>query len=481
MARPRIITIREWLLATSHALGVSTESLLAEIDVEALHAALEAPAAGYRDRALYRDLPDQAAALVEAILTRPPLARERRLLAFATLVLFLGHNEAELVVSSTERASFLVDAGRPPGSRREIAAWIEAHLRRTGIQPQPPTGSESSPKPVGCLAMPVCGVRDSPDDVARLHKLAGALDHAVCHFTFEGSGASMKLEIAALEYTQATGPEVDYADETDRFLSELLAPEPDDKLRYKLLGHLSIASFLIIVGDRMASFGAGFEFGRVGHSTPVLYLNPKGVRRSRWIGDGALFAHLEVIEFEDTTDATQAAVAWLTRWYPVIQRRWREWQARMLRTGAVALSFLTAWSHLASREGRLEAFARTGLPVNTFFALLHPDGVAVASLEDLQAMACGLGLSLPALMAGNQGEGLDLTGLAREIAPLTKREYGAFLTAWEIADWDSDRAVRALATGRAMADRRAALGRAGIDARQSLNHHTAWLRIDTEL
>ena len=287
----------------------------------------------------------------------------------------------------------------------------------------------------------------------------------------------MKLEIAAIEYADVAGSETEFVDETDRRLADLLAPEANDKLRHQILGHLSIASFMIVLGDRVPSFGAGVELGRVGHSTPVLYLNPRGVRRSCWIDDGALFAHLEVAEFDDVTEAVDIATTWLARWHPMIQRRWRERQARMLRTAPIAASFLDSWTGLASRESRLEAFTRTGLPADTFFGLFTPDGVAAAPLEDLQAMASALGVAPTALMSRR-----TFTHYADlEIAPLTKREFGAFLTAWDIGDWDSDRADRVLAIGRERARSRMELAEAGVDARHSLNHHTAWLRLEAEL
>jgi hypothetical protein len=408
----RILTQREWLSVFAQIFRLPAAEFVARVNLQALDAALEAPAAHHRGVAIYASLAEQAAVLTESMLKWPPLPAARRPLAYMTLDLFIEHSGARLEVTAAQRDAFLNETDAAVPSRERLVSWIAGRLRE-GVAPvSVQTGTQAAPMPMVYVAVPVCAVCDDDDACAHLRSLVDVVRRAVESFAPERGWPGVRLEIAALPYIGGDGPdESELGDEEfNDEVRRLTEVSPDTRLRRGMLIKLRTSDALVIIGGKQPSFGNGNEFARVGSATAVLYLRERESPCSRWLDDEPGFSFLRVCsQGSDPQDVADRVLSWLRDRAGIIEAHWRKRQTRLLRCGPIAMTFAESWAAMPTGRERLEAFASTGLPVDRFHELLSPDGVAGASWDDLEAMSRGLGLSLENLRSIPRARSFVLT------------------------------------------------------------------------
>jgi len=392
----RILTQREWMSVFAEAFRLPSAEFTTRVDVHALDAALEAPAAHHRGVPIHLSLAEQAAAQTEAMLRRPPVPAARRAVAYLSLELFIEHSGGRLEMTSAQRDAFMNETASAIPTRERLTSWIGDRLRENVARVTRQSGSLAAPTPVVYIALPVCSVCGDDDACRHLRSLAEAIREAIERFAIERGWPGVRVEVAALPYLGAADLEREELglEEFHEAVRQLTEVSPDSALRQMMLIGLRTSDALVMIGGEHPSFGGGNEFARMASTAANLYLHQREAPCSRWLDDEPGFCFLRVRHQVGDHHATVGLVVeWLMDRAGLIEAHWRRRQTRLLRWGPVAVTFAETWGSMSSGRARVEAFASTGLPVDRFQELLSPDGVATASGEELDAMCRGLGLS----------------------------------------------------------------------------------------
>ena len=410
--RGRILTQREWVAVFAEVFRLPFDEFLSRVDLHALDAALEAPAAHHRGVPVHLSLAEQAAVQTEAMLRRPPLPAARRALAYMTLELFIEHSGGRLDVTPAQRDAFMNEAASEMPTRDRLTSWIRTRLREEIAPVSVQSGSLAAPTPVVYVAVPVCSVCGDDEACRHLRSLAEAIRDSIEHFGVGRGWPGVRVEVAALPYIGGTDSEREELplEEFYEEVRKLTEVSPDNALRQTMLIGLRTSDALVIIGDEHPSFGNGNEFARMASTAANLYLHRRDTPCSRWLDDEPGFCFLRVRhQSGDHEEVSRLTLEWLIDRAGVIEAHWRQRQSRLLRWGPVAIKFAETWGSMSTGRARLEAFASTGFPVDRFQELLSPDGVATASGEELDAMCRGLGLSPNSLRVAGDARVLVLS------------------------------------------------------------------------